>query len=116
MLADDTTYPLTGARTEVRYDAWAVYKDYDGNAPDGPKMLPCASEKLAEQVAAWLREHDDQDGDDSDIPEALEDFPWPLADGWEHAAHWRTVAVREPAEAIATSWTDLLVRLSAPTC
>lgn len=51
-------------RTSVIRKAYAVYKDYDGNAPDGPVYAVCATKELGEQVASILSEVDDSGKED----------------------------------------------------
>ncbi len=109
----ETTYELTDARVETNYAAWAVYKDFDGMAPDGDEIVPCASEELAKLLASWLDDHDPKGDDEADGgPEELLDFEWPHADGYEHAASWQVCPVRATADKIATSWSDVLAKIT----
>lgn len=76
-------------RTVTIHKAWAVYKDYDGNAPDGPVFARCATEELGNQLAKLLSGNDPEKRDDDleDNPE-FDNFPWPFVDGHEWSARW----------------------------
>ena len=72
------------------FEAFEVYKDYDGNAPDTDGLVVCADRQLATEVARWC--HDN---------ERL--FSLPFVDGWEHCASYRVRPTIARVGGIATT-------------
>jgi hypothetical protein len=76
--------------------AWAVYADYDGNAPDTENVVLLASYELAKQVLEEIASNHDN---------------LCYVDGSEWAKQWRVRMALAPALAIATSFSDAKARL-----
>lgn len=108
-------------RTTTIHEAFAVYKDYDGNCPDGPTFATCATKELAEEVVALLRQHDpnlpgNDDDEDEDEDEERETFwdvvSWPASDGYEYSARWRVQKVAAERVMIATTVADAIKQVT----
>lgn len=91
-------------RTVTIHKAFAVYKDYDGNCPDGPVIVVCADKQLAKDVAAVLGKADGEEEGE------WAGFSWPHSDGHEWSARWTFVQVEEESGEIATTLEDALKR------
>ena len=71
--------------------AYAVFGDYDGNAPDTADLLVCDTQEEADSIAAKAQAaKDDQDAQMALCEET--DLTWPFCDGWQYSLRF---AVRE---------------------
>ena len=92
-MTEEKKYDLVPASAFL---AWAVYADYDGNAPDTENVVLLASYELAKQVLAEI---------------ASKHNNLCYVDGSEWAKRWRVRMALAPAFEIATSFSDAKARL-----
>lgn len=109
----EKTYELAAPVSAI--PCWAIYADYDGNAPDTEDLVLCASEELAKEVCGLLHEHIDNE-DNGEIPyrhERWEGFSLPYIEGWWPASKiWKCHrVVREDAQGICKTVTECLEAL-----
>ncbi len=71
--------------------AYAVYADYDGNAPDSTNVILLATQELAEQVLQEI---------------TTKHNSLCFVDGWEWSKSWRVRPAYAPAREIATTFAD----------
>lgn len=105
-------------RTVTIHEAFAVYKDYDGNCPDGPVFAICATEALAKEVADLLGRHDPnqkEEGEEDTTEHGVDwdELGWPGSEGWEWSACWRSVKTEAEHGKIATTLSDALKQVAA---
>jgi len=91
--------PPAGMERVWAFRGFAVYADYDGNAPDTDDYWIMATKELAEELARQLNEalRDDKDGflkpTDARLAEGDEDglceIGIPFVDGWEHSKFYK---------------------------
>ena len=92
-MTEEKKYDLVPASAFL---AWAVYADYDGNAPDTENVVLLASYELAKQVLEEI---------------ASKHNNLCYVDGSEWAKRWRVRMALAPAFEIATSFSDAKARL-----
>ena len=82
------TYELPEPRQTLVYDVWAVYKDYDANAPDTETLVWCATEELAKEACEMLKESEDN-GDEVVVDGDTYELSKPFSDGHEWCSSYR---------------------------
>lgn len=88
-MADEKKHELVPA-SDV-FVAYAVFADYDGNAPDSENVILLASPELAEEVRQEIaKKHDSRC----------------FVDGWEWAKTWRVRMAYERREKITTTFSE----------
>lgn len=93
-------------RTVTIHEAWEVYKNYDGNAPDSRSFATCATQQLAEEVCAILERHDPgmaEDQGEDPVSSDFSDLPWPYVEGSEWSAAWLAQKAEAERGKIATT-------------
>lgn len=81
---------------------WAIYADYDANAPDSATLLVVATEELAKEVCRFLNED----------PRRWQSLAF--CDGWEWCKRFRcSQTYRLSPEGIATHFETLVASLEA---
>ena len=97
------------------YEAWAVFADYDGNAPDSNELSYFSSEELAEAAA---KTGNNPNGDWLVVGETA--YRQPLTaycGGWEHCKRYRVVKTAVTnREYVRTSLRDWLEAEADESC
>lgn len=89
--------------TVAAHMAVAVFKCYDGNAPDTSDIVVCATQELADEVVAWLNANDPR-GEDKETDERS----WPFVEGWEWSSKYETRPRIAMAATIRKSFDDAI--------
>jgi len=79
------------AKPILAVPCWAIYGDYDGEAPDTDHLVLCASEELARVVCDLLAKHIDKENH-GEIPwrhDRWEGLSLPYVDGWQYVRSWK---------------------------
>lgn len=109
-------------RTSTIHNAFTVYKDYDGNCPDGPVVAICAEAWIAEELVLIFNRRDPNSKDDSENDYETtsreevvnwDEFPWPFSEGWEWSARWAIKNVEAESCKIAETVEDALKQVAA---
>ena len=110
-----TEHELPEGRQTTVYDVWAVYKDYDANAPDTETLVWCATEELAREACELLKAAEHSNDGTVLLEGEKHEVACPVCDGWEWCSSYRShkdIVPEERKGQIARSLLDV-VRLRA---
>ncbi len=95
------------------FRAWAVYADFDGNAPDTKDLVLCASEPLAQAAAEFLAwAADEQQANCYNGADCDPDADGVAVPSVDEANRARNFVVRETvASRVCTTWDEVLADL-----